>query len=97
MFNDEIAGINREMKLYPKDDKTIENQTKEKLKNRVQYLFEHSRYTMEFYKNKILSMWAEPTMESEIYNTQIGIEPSDNKMFVLLMEGQNFKIISKNN
>lgn len=92
-FNDEIAGINREMKLYPKDDKTIENQTKEKLKNRVQYLFEHSRYTMEFYKNKILSMWAEPTMASEIYNTQRGIEPSDNKMFVLLMEGQNFEIL----
>lgn len=32
-------------------------------------------------------------MASEIYNTQRGIEPSDNKMFVLLMEGQNFEIL----
>lgn len=92
-FNDEIAGINRDMKLYPKEDKTIENQTKEKLKTRVQYFLEHPRYTIEFYKNKILSMWAEPTMASEIYNTQRGIEPSENKMFVLLMEGQNFEIL----
>ena len=92
-FNDEIATINREIKTYPKNDKTIENQTLEKLKNRIQYFRENPKYAFEFYRDKILSMWAEPTMASEIYNTQRGIEPTDNKMFVLLMEGQNFEIL----
>ena len=92
-YNDEIATINREMKLYTKEDKTIENQTKEKLKARIQYLLENPRYTIKFYRDKILSMWAEPTMSSEIYNTQRGIEPSENKIFVLLMEGKNFEIL----
>ena len=53
----------------------------------------HPIYTLEFYKDKILSMWAEPTMASEIYNTQRGVDPTNNQLFVLLMEGNNFEIL----
>lgn len=92
-YNDEVGEINIKMMKQDKADKSIENETKEKLKERVKYLLGHPIYTLEFYKDKILSMWAEPTMASEIYNTQRGVDPTNNQLFVLLMEGNNFEIL----
>ena len=92
-YNDEVGEINIKMMKQEKEDKSIENETKEKLKERVKYLLGHPIYTLEFYKDKILSMWAEPTMASEIYNTQRGVDPTNNQLFVLLMEGNNFEIL----
>lgn len=92
-YNNEIGVINEEMKNKPKEDKTIEEETKEKLKQRMQNLIQNPIYTIEFYKNKILSMWAEPTMASEIYNTKRGVEPSENKLFVFFMEGKRFEVL----
>ncbi len=92
-YNNEVGRINEEMKKRPKEDKTIENETKEKLQNRVKFLLGNPKYTIQFYKNKILSMWAEPTMESEVYNSQKNIDTSENALFVKIFEGKNFEII----
>lgn len=92
-YNDEVGEINIKMMEQDKEDKSIENQTKEKLKDRIKYLLGHPIYTLEFYKDKILSMWAEPTMASEIYNTQRGVDPTENQLFVFLMEGNNFETL----
>ena len=92
-YNDEINDINNEMKKHPKDDKTIENQTKEKLKERVKYLLRNPGYCINFYKYKVLSMWAEPTMASEVYNSQRDVDMSGNKLLVKLFEEKNFEIL----
>jgi len=92
-YNDEVAILNEKRMKADKEDQTIENEIKEKLKERVKYLLQNPSYTIEFYKGKILSMWAEPTMASEIYNTQRGKDPSENKMFVAIMEGNHFEIL----
>lgn len=92
-YNDEVHMYNEQLRTTPKEDMTLENEIKEKLKERAKYLLKHPKYTMAFYKYKILSMWAEPLMESELYNIQPNTEPSDNKFYELLMLGTNVKIL----
>lgn len=92
-YNDEVDDINVRRQYTEKEDNTIEKEIMEKLKERIKYLLKHPMYTLRFYQDKILSMWAEPTMASEVYNTQRGVEPTDNKLFVLCMEGNNFEIV----
>lgn len=92
-YNDEINEINTEMKEHEKEDKTIENKTKEKLKERVKYLLKNPGYTYWFYKYKVLSMWAEPTMGSKVYNTQIDADMAENKIFVAIFEGHKFEVL----
>ena len=92
-YNDEIDNINNEMKKNNKDDNTIENQTKEKLSDRINYLLNNPLYTIWFYKYKILSMWAEPTMASEVYNSQRDVDMSENKIYNIVFDEQNFEAI----
>ena len=92
-FNDEVAIINAEMQNHSNDDKTVENQTKEKLINRLKYLTEHPHYTYRFYRDKIISMWAEPIMASDCYNMQGDVDMTKNKMLTTLFEDRNWKII----
>ncbi len=92
-YNDEINDINVKRQYTEKEDETIEKEIMEKLQERTKFLLKHPIYTLRFYKDKILSMWAEPTMASEVYNTQRKVESADNKLLVLLMEGNNFEIL----
>jgi len=101
ILNDKLKEENSDKELNlsiieqytEKEDETIEKEIMEKLQERTKFLLKHPIYTLRFYKDKILSMWAEPTMASEVYNTQRKVESADNKLLVLLMEGNNFEIL----
>ena len=40
------------------------------LKERMKYLLQNPVYTIRFYKDKIVTTWAEPTYEYKFYNTK---------------------------
>ena len=48
----------------------ISKQCTQNLKERVSYFIEHPIYTLRFYKEKLITTWAEPTMEFGFYNTK---------------------------
>ena len=48
----------------------ISEQCTKDLKDRVKYLVTNPIYTLKFYSKKIITTWAEPTMEYGFYNTK---------------------------
>lgn len=92
-YNAEIDTINAQMQEHSNEDKTVENETKQKLEERIKYLAKNPKYTFEFYRDKILSMWAEPTMASDTYNEQEDVDMTKNKMATTLFEEKNWKIV----
>lgn len=48
----------------------LSEQCKNDLKNRIKYLITNPIYTAKFYSKKIITTWAEPTMEYGFYNTK---------------------------
>lgn len=68
-YNLEIERIVKEEINYNKND--IDNSPKdinEKLLQRSRYLLTNPLYTFKFYIDKIITIWAEPTMEYNFYN-----------------------------
>lgn len=92
-YNNEMNDINGRRQYAEKEDDRIDKEIMEKFKQRTKFLLKHPIYTLRFYKDKILSMWAEPTMASEGYNVRGNVDPNDNKLFVLLMDGNNFEVL----
>lgn len=64
-YNEPIA----EPALHQKEN--IENEYKEKIKERVKYLSKNIKYTADFYTKKLASMWGENTY-SAFWNNNIG-------------------------
>lgn len=68
-YNNEMGDRVYHMMSDPKEQADeISNNCKEDLKNRVKYFIKNPMYTIKFYVDKNISMWAEPTMQASFYN-----------------------------
>lgn len=92
-YNSEVDIINQEMRESKKDDKTLDDEVMRRLKERIKYLVANPGYTYEFYRGKILSMWAEPTMACDVYNLQRNVDMSSNKILTVLFEEKTWDVI----
>ncbi len=74
-YNSEIGDlVNHIMSGEPQEADMLKEQCNTKLKERLKYLVKNPIYTAKFYSKKIVSMWAEPTMEFSFYNSSYPTE-----------------------
>lgn len=68
-YNDEIGSTVYHLMCDKNGTEKISKQCEEDFKSRVKYLLKNPKYTTKFYIKKIITMWAEPTMEFAFYNS----------------------------
>lgn len=68
-YNDEVGKIVFELMNSEDDTKTIMDDCKQKMNVRIEYLYRHPMYAIRFYRDKLITIWTDPTMEFKFYNT----------------------------
>lgn len=68
-YNDEIGEIVSNLMNSKFDSESILEICKQKLQDRARFLFNHPIYAFKFYRDKMVTIWADPTMEYKFYNT----------------------------
>lgn len=68
-YNDETDKIVENLMFEKENRELITAECKQKLKNRISFLINHPMYTVRFYRDKIITIWSDPTMEFKFYNT----------------------------
>lgn len=68
-YNDEVGKIVFELMNSKDDTRPIMEDCKQKMKDRAGYMYRHPMYTYRFYRDKLITIWADPTMEYKFYNT----------------------------
>ena len=70
-YNNEIGDtVYHLMNDEEKEVLNLSEKVKIDLKERMKYLLQNPVYTIRFYKDKIVTTWAEPTYEYKFYNTK---------------------------
>lgn len=68
-YNDEVEKIVFDLMNSKNDSTPIMKNCKHKMYERIKYLLNHPMYTFRFYRDKMITIWADPTMEYKFYNT----------------------------
>ncbi len=95
-YNSEIGSMVYHMMCDEKDEaENINQQCVQAFKERIQYLVENPIYTVKYYSKKIISMWAEPTMEFGYYNSTYleGTNLEEHRLVKTVIEGKAHTIL----
>lgn len=68
-YNDEVGKIVFDLMNAKEDTTQIKEECNQKFKERIEFLSQHPIYTTKFYIKKLITIWADPTMEFKFYNT----------------------------
>ena len=71
----------------------IKEETRELLNERVEYLIQNPIYAINFYKNKLISTWAEPSMAYNFYNKlyEGDINKEENPVLYSMLYGEIYE------
>ena len=68
-YNDEVGKIVFDLMNIKDDTRPIMEDCKQKMNERAKYMYRHPMYAIRFYRDKLITIWADPTMEYKFYNT----------------------------
>ena len=95
-YNAQIGDIVYHLMCDEKEEaKKVNEKCENDFQERIKYLVQNPIYTLKYYSKKIISMWAEPTMEIGFYNSTYseGTNIEEHKLIKTIVEGKGNTVI----